>query len=309
MSGLIDEISALLGLSRNVCESIARTAPSRYKVFYIPKRNGKGSREVAQPAREVKAMQRVIIRLLEDKMPVHEAATAYRSGSSILKNAKSHVNAKFITKLDFESFFPSIDRTSLKKHLTKNLSGLTSDEIDFVLSICCWRPKGARAQRLCIGAPTSPMLSNSIMYEIDKDIELMCAGVGCVYTRYSDDICISSKLPDVLGKLEQQIRMRIVENRSPIFTLNDKKRIAVGRGSAMVVTGLTLSNEGLVTVGRQRKRGVRSGAMRYVKGQLDPEQIAKLKGEIAFVLNIEPDYKIVLWNTYGALIKSLLPNI
>jgi len=309
MSDLVDEISALLGLPRSACESIARTAPNRYKIFYIPKRNGKDLRLVAQPAREVKAIQRLIIQLIEDSLPIHEAATAYRVGGSILKNAQSHANAKFITKMDLEGFFPSIDRTSLRKHLVKYLSDLAPDEINFILSACCWRPKGTSTQRLCIGAPTSPMLSNSIMYEIDKDIGLMCAEVGAVYTRYSDDICISSETPDVLGKLEQDIRLRIVQNKSPILVLNDKKRVAVGRGSSMVLTGLTLSNNGLVTVGRRRKRGVRSGAMQFIKGLLNAEQIAHLKGEIAFVISIEPGYKFVLWKTYGAAIAALLPRV
>lgn len=85
MSDLIDDISALLGLPRANCEGIARTAPNRYKVFYIPKRNGRDLRLVAQPAREVKAIQRLIIQLIENKLPIHDAATAYRSGGSIFK--------------------------------------------------------------------------------------------------------------------------------------------------------------------------------------------------------------------------------
>lgn len=308
MSDLIAEVSILLGLSRSACESISRTAPNRYKVFYIPKKNGKDVRLVAQPAREVKAVQRLIIQLIEGRLPIHDAATAYRPGGSILKNAQPHANAKFITKLDFEGFFPCIDRTSLRRHLSKYMSDLSSSELDFILSACCWRPKGTSTQRLCIGAPTSPMLSNSIMYEIDLDIASMCAEVGAAYTRYSDDICISSGKPDVLGKLEQNVRERIARSKHPALILNDKKRVAVGRGSAMTVTGLTLSNEGFVTVGRERKRGVRSGAMQYIKGLLNEEQTVRLKGEIAFVISVEPNYKFVLWNTYGASISPLLPR-
>jgi hypothetical protein len=309
MSDLIDDISALLGLPRANCEGIARTAPNRYKVFYIPKRNGRDLGLVAQPAREVKAIQRLIIQLIENKLPIHDAATAYRSGGSIFKNAKPHAAARFITKLDCENFFPCIDRTSLRRHLAKYLLELTPNEIDFILSACCWRPKGTSTQRLCIGAPTSPMLSNSIMYEVDRDISNMCAEVDVVYTRYSDDICISATRPDVLGELERKIRSRIAQNKFPSLTLNDKKRVSVGRGNAMNVTGLTLSNTGLVTVGRKRKRGVRSGAMHYINGILSADEIFRLKGEIAFVISVEPGYRYVLWNTYGAAIAPLLPRI
>lgn len=309
MSDLIDNVAAILGLARSVCVSIATTAHKRYKVFGIPKRDGKSFRTVAQPAREVKAVQRAIVSLLENKLPVHSAATAYKQGSSILENAKPHLSAKFITKMDFQGFFPSIDRTSLGKHLRKHLTDLTSEEIGFVLSACSWKPKGTGTQRLCIGAPSSPLLSNSIMYSIDTDIARMCDEVGAVYTRYSDDICISAETPDVLGPLEQRIRRRINASRWPTLKLNEKKRVAVGRGHAMTVTGLTLSNEGVATVGRERKRGVRAGASRYMRGLLTPDDVVKLKGEIAFVISIERGFRFVLLKTYGEGIRPLLPRL
>lgn len=309
MSDFIDTVAAALGLSRNACEVIAHTASKRYKVFEIPKRNGRGVRVVAQPAREVKALQRTIVGLLEQRLPIHPAATAYKHGASIMRNATPHLRAKFITKLDFEGFFPSIDRASLGRHLKQHLVDLTEVEIAFILSSCMWKPKGAEVQRLCIGAPSSPLLSNFVMYPIDTDITRMCAEVGAVYTRYSDDICISAERPDVLGPLEGGIRARIAENRWPILKINEGKRVAVGRGHAMNVTGITLSNQGVATVGRQRKRGVRAGAMRYLSGLLTPDEIVRLKGEIAFVVSVERSFRNVLLRTYGEDIRPLLPRI
>jgi hypothetical protein len=193
--------------------------------------------------------------------------------------------------------------------MRKYLKDLAPEEIGFVLSACMWKPKGTGIQRLCIGAPSSPLLSNSIMFEIDSDISTMCIEVDAVYTRYSDDICISSELPDVLGPLEQKIRLRIASNRSPVLKINEEKRVAVGRGNAMTVTGITLSNQGVATVGRQRKRGVRAGAMRYLSGLMSPDEVAKLKGEIAFVISVERGFRFVLIRTYGEGIRPLLPRL
>lgn len=309
MSDLIDNVAAMTGLPRGACISIANSAHKRYKVFEIPKKNGRGLRTLAQPAREVKAVQRAIVAMLGQKLPVHPAATAYREGSSILDNARRHAQAKFITKLDFQDFFPSIDRTSLGRHLRECLKDLSPEEVAFVLSACCWKPKGTTVQRLCIGAPSSPLLSNSIMFVIDKDIAALCDPVGVVYTRYSDDICISSNDPGVLGPLEVQIRDRIRASRWPTLKLNDRKRVAVGRGDAMTVTGLTLSNEGMPTVGRERKRGVRAGAANFVRGLLSAEEVVRLKGEIAFVISIEPGFRFLLIRTYGDGVRPLLPRL
>ncbi len=87
---LLLQMSSDFGMLTGHLQSIVRTAPIRYKVFYIPKRSG-GLREVAQPAREVKAIQRWLIKRLELLLPLHAAATAYRSGASIRNNALQHV--------------------------------------------------------------------------------------------------------------------------------------------------------------------------------------------------------------------------
>ena len=113
----------------------------------------------------------------------------------------------------------------------------------------------------------------------------------------------------VLGPLEQKITQRIAANHSPTLKLNEKKRVSVGRGTAMTITGITLSNQGMATVGRQRKRGVRAGALHYIQGLLSPDEIERLKGEIAFVVSIEPGFRLVLLRTYKDAIRPLLPRI
>jgi hypothetical protein len=62
---------------------IIDTAPARYKEYSIPKRNG-GTRIIAQPSREVKALQRYIMRTKLIEFPIHDAATGYIRGRNIL---------------------------------------------------------------------------------------------------------------------------------------------------------------------------------------------------------------------------------
>ncbi|MGN6229200.1 MAG: retron St85 family RNA-directed DNA polymerase [Dyella sp.] len=306
MSAFIDQVAALVGLPKHVCVAISKTAHRRYKVFYIPKQDGKRYREVAQPAREVKALQRAIVHLISPKLPIHRSATAYREGVSLRANAIPHIAAKFITKLDLVSFFPSIDRTSLGRFLRSSLSDCDNEDVGFILSTCCWTPRGTTTQRLCIGAPSSPMLSNAIMYPFDEAFALICREAGAVYTRYSDDICLSAVEPNVLHGVESRIRAILAQSRWPVLQVNEAKRVAVGRGTSMQVTGLTLANQGMVTVGRLRKRGVRAGVKRYFDGLLSVDEIAKLRGELAFVLSIEPGFRFVLLKTYGLRINDLI---
>ena len=118
--GLVKALAADLGMLPSQIELISRTAPLRYKVFTIPKRDGT-LRVVAQPAREVKAIQRWLIKRLVAELPVHQAATAYQMGTSIKLNAERHINSNFILKMDFKNFFPSIEAKDISAHLKKHI--------------------------------------------------------------------------------------------------------------------------------------------------------------------------------------------
>lgn len=306
MTGLVSQTASVVGISSHACRRIAASACRRYKRFALPKKGG-GIRVVAQPAREVKALQRALVEILEPVLPIHEAATAYRSGASILENARRHKDARYLTKLDFSRFFPSIGDEAITLLLRSNVAGITDAEIRFVVSACMWRPEGI--SELCIGAPSSPLLSNAVMFSFDEAVQSHCESHGVQYTRYSDDIAISARVPDVLEPVEKWIRSYCAAMRFPRLVINETKRVAVGRGAAMRVTGLTLSNQAAVTVGRERKRGVRAGVKRYLTGELDAESFARLKGELAFVLSVEPEFRRVLVKTYGLRITPVLPRL
>lgn len=304
MEGVVSKVASIVGISTASCRRIANGAYRRYKVFTIPKRGG-GRRVVAQPAREVKAVQRAICQVLAPRLSIHESATAYKEGSSILVNASVHAGAKFLTKLDFSEFFPSINDALIANLLRIRCEEFSEAEVEFIVSACTWRPSGRR--ELCIGAPSSPLVANAVMFDFDSEAFEVARLVGVSYTRYSDDIALTSKVPDMLREAEHAIR-RIVASY-PALQINERKRVAVGRGTAMVVTGLTLTNQGGVSVGRARKRGVRAGVNKYFREGMSEAETLKLKGEIAFVLSVEAEFRGVLLRTYGLKVWSLLPRV
>ena len=104
---LRSEISVSTGIGASELQFLEATAPARYKSFPIPKRGG-GERIIAQPSREIKLIQRWIVENVLSCYPLHEAAKAYRTGSSIKANAEAHQTARFVTKLDFQDFFHSL---------------------------------------------------------------------------------------------------------------------------------------------------------------------------------------------------------
>ena len=107
MSELIPYFSAKTGLTEWQIDDLLRTAPNRYRSFYIAKAGGE-KRLISTPSKELKILQRALVELLSPRLAIHRAATAFRKGSSIKTNASAHSGNAAIRNYDFEDFFPSL---------------------------------------------------------------------------------------------------------------------------------------------------------------------------------------------------------
>lgn len=288
---LIEEMSGDLGILPAHLAQIIRTAPLRYKVFHIKKKKPGEFREVAQPAREVKAIQYWVIIRFGDRLPIHSAATAYSEGSSIKENARRHVASNYFLKMDLRKFFPSILASDIERHLESTLP----DELDgsaraLVSRVCCWAPMRAPPLRLCIGAPTSPLLSNSIMYRFDDFMSKLAIADGVEYTRYADDLTFSTKYAGTLDRYRDHVSGALRELEYPRLSINEEKTVFASRASHRRVTGVVLTPTGTLSLGRERKRIIRAMFHRNSLGLLSQDEKEHLAGLLAFADSIEPGF-------------------
>lgn len=287
---LLQSMAEDLAILPSHLESIIRTAPLRYKVFEIPKKAG-GVRQVAQPAREVKAIQQWVIRELGPRLPLHKSATAYTSGSSILKNAEAHVLSRYMLKLDFKGFFPSISFDDLLLHLERHCSEYLDPSAQKTIAhLCCWAPKRQPPLRLCIGAPTSPLFSNSVMFEFDSLLSEIAEEDDVVYTRYADDITLSSKERGKVDRYEELIVTILDGLPYPDLKLNRNKTVRASRKGKRVVTGLVITPADKVSIGRDRKRLIRAMYHRSLNQELEEGEAQILVGLMAFADSVEPGF-------------------
>ena len=114
MASLLKELGIAVLLPQDEMLRLIRSAPHRYKVFKIPKRKQGEFRTIAQPATEVKALQYWVMQHVLSQFDVHPAATAYQKGLSIADNARPHTRGRYLLKLDFSDFFPSIKAKDLE---------------------------------------------------------------------------------------------------------------------------------------------------------------------------------------------------
>lgn len=296
---VIGEISSELGMVPGHLQSIIQTAPIRYKVFFIPKRNG-GLRQVAQPAREVKAIQRCLVERLVPLLPLHDAATAYRVGGSIKENASKHVRSNYMLKMDFRNFFPSISRMDVARHLEIHCGRhFDQSAIQLIAYVFTWAPKRQRPLRLCIGAPSSPLISNSIMFEFDSRLTARAESDGVTYTRYADDLTLSAITPGTLDIYPKNVRNIAKRLMYPRLSVNEGKTVFASRASRRIVTGVTLTADHKLSIGRKRKREIRAMYHKMILGELGGEEQSRLAGLIAFAEDIEPGFTTWLERTAG----------
>lgn len=293
-----------LGLGDWAATQLIRTAPERYKVFQIDKRNG-DKREIAQPASELKVVQRAIVEKWLKKLPVHPCATAYGEGTSIRLNAGRHAENGPIKKFDFKEFFPSLTEYAWI-HYCQRQGFCDRKQAVYLGRLLFRRPKGGRILRLSIGAPSSPIVSNILLYEFDR---LICEKVGrhsVTYTRYADDLTFSAKRTGFLNPVEPILRQTIREIASPRLRINEAKTVTATMKYRREVTGLILTNDHRVSLGREKKRSLRAAIHRFSLGEMEIDEAAQLAGQMAYAADVEPEFYSRMERRYGTdVLRSL----
>lgn len=291
---LIDTMARELALPRSFLMRVAANASRRYRQIQVTKANG-ATRTVHHPSRVLKALQRWLNARVLSWLPVHEAARAYRPGCGILDNARPHAGGRYLLRMDLRRFFPSITRYDIRAYMEDHRTIFTAwsgEDDDFFLALVC------RFSELSIGAPTSPALSNALCHELDSRLSAACAALRVRYTRYADDLFFSASEPGALPMIESSVASILGALPYPRgLVIQHCKTRRSSRKRRRVVTGLILTSEGGVSIGRRLKREIRSLVNRV--GHLPIEERARLGGLLGHCGAIEPDFVQRLSKKYG----------
>ncbi|MDY0899090.1 retron St85 family RNA-directed DNA polymerase [Pantoea agglomerans] len=289
-------------------EALLKSRPAtHYKVYKIPKRTI-GYRIIAQPTSRVKAIQRDIIEILKQHTHIHHAATAYVDGKNILNNAKIHQNSVYLLKLDLVNFFNKITPEFLFKALARQKLNISDTNKNLLKQFCFWnrtkRKNGALV--LSVGAPSSPFISNVVMSSFDEEISSFCLSNKINYSRYADDLTFSTNERGVLGLAHQKVKSTLLHFFGSRIIINNNKIVYSSKAHNRHVTGVTLTNNNKLSIGRERKRYITSLVFKFIEGKLSGVDINHLRGLIGFAYNIEPTFIERLEKKYG---KSIIESI
>lgn len=283
------------------------TGPTRYKDHWIEKRHGRGKRLISQPTAELKLIQRWLVVCELASLPIDSHATAYRKGLSIRDHVAPHTRSRYLLKLDFKDFFPSLTDGALRYRLDQD-AAYTELEIQILTKLLFRKKRTDGTYRLSIGAPSSPFISNYLLLDFDRRLSSYCDANLLRYTRYADDIAISSNQAGSLDLAEAFVGNLIREQSYLGLRLNKEKTINVSKKFRRELVGLVISNQGNVSLGREEKRRLRAAVHSLVHGKLGIEQAMQLRGQLAFCLSVDKDFVISLCKRHGFDRVSELPS-
>ena len=271
------QLSLLYGLSNHTEE--------HYQKIQIPKRNG-AWRTLYVPDSLLKYVQKQILHKVLTQLPVSYCASAYKKGCSLKENAAPHTGKSIVLKLDILDFFGNITYISVYQHAFPG--ELFPPPVRTLLAhLCCYR------DFLPQGAPTSPYISNLVLFPFDRYMERWCKNQNITYTRYCDDLTFSGSFePEAVIRKVSSFLLRMG------FEINPKKMKICPQGQRQIITGIVVNEK--TQVPKTYRRNLRqeiyyiekfglSEQTGHIHLDLTPEKyLEHLKGKLRYVLQINP---------------------
>lgn len=299
----IKDMSLRTGIQYEQIESIIENSKKEYRIAYI-ETSGK-VRNLYIPSDALKLIQINLIDFYFKKIIVSNCAHGYVKNKSIKTNALSHRNSIYFFQTDISSFFPSINEDMIRRTLKEELPNIKDSELSIIIKIIA--PFG----HLDLGSPTSPILSNIIMKNTDRIIYQLLIDSSqnqIVYTRYSDDITISSK-----NTLDINLHLKIKEILNNAgFRMNTKKTRYSTLKENIKITGVFLKLDNSISIGTKYKKKLKHYLFLTREGKGTDLTAKQILGMLAFLKDIEPEYYLNLILKYsenGENIVSILNEL
>lgn len=273
---------------------------SLYETFYIPKKS-RGLREINAPVPELMDALRQLKTIFETNMFAlyHTSAFAYIKGRCTIDCIKRHQQnrSKWFAKLDFSDFFGSTTEEFVISmfsqifpfsEIVKKQDGF--EALKKALSLCFLN--GGLPQ----GTPISPIITNIMMIPIDHQVcnELRKMDEHYVYTRYADDIIVSSKVSFNCGKLQDYILGVLKKFKAPFCLKKEKTRYGSSAGRNWNL-GVMLNKDNEITIGHQKNRAFKAMCCNYISDKKkgvtwDLHDVQVFAGLISYYRMVEKDY-------------------
>jgi len=298
--GELEWFADVRGLERVVDDERLR----HYRYARLPRKSGP-PRVIERPKTRLKALQRRVLHELLDWIPAHDAAHGFVRGRSALSHAALHTGRRVVVRLDLEDFFAGVTgarvfgifRTAgYPESVAHMLTGLCTNVVPHAESVSGHYRLARRlaTPHLPQGAPTSPALANLAAFGLDPPLTGLAHAVGARYSRYADDLVLSS---DAYLRTPVDMIQAIVTDEG--FRVNVAKTRVMGRGRRQTVTGIVVNaRPNAPRAEYDLLKATLHRAALHGPTDLDP---AHLLGRIAWVESLNPARGTKLRESFTAI--------
>ena len=236
---VIFDINQLLMVFELTDDDLEKFVIDNTNHYYVRKRNG-NLREVWKPNYKLKTIQKWILKNILNEIEVSACAHGFVKKKSILTNAEVHLHQEpfWVFSTDIIDFFPSIKHNEIKKIFMEiGYSDAVSEAFSLLTTV---------NERLVQGFPTSPMLSNIFLREIDKEFQQIAIRYNIRYSRYADDITFSGTQKKgyltLVKKIKEIVSLLLSKYN---LVINDEKTRLMKNKHTKIVTGLVVPPHGV----------------------------------------------------------------
>jgi RNA-directed DNA polymerase len=205
----------------------------------IPKPNGGGTRMLGIPTVIDRLLQQCIAQWLSPKYEAEFSDHSYgfrpgRSAHQAVEQAHQYLNKgyEWVIELDLEKFFDRVNHDKLMGLLSKKIEDKRTLKL-----IRSYLNSGIMENGVVIprtegtpqGSPLSPLLSNIVLNELDKELEAR----GHCYVRYADDCSIYVKSEKSAARVMESIT-RFIEETLKLKVNRSKSKVSRPQDSTLL---------------------------------------------------------------------------
>lgn len=304
---LVDSIvNDLLLPSKKALLSILSNNENNFYVLILNK-NTKNERVVFAPKKITKTCQKYILNNYLSELTTSDSVVSYKKNKSIVNVALPHLGNKHFLHLDIKHYFNRMRWDKFKEIIEKYYPNSKfcfalknyHDE-RFLRKVLCFKDK------IVQGSVTSPCISNIYLRELDEKICNYIKNIkDGVYTRYSDDLIISSsayidnKIIDVIQSVLKEFNLR----------LNYKKIDYTKLKNTVRITGLSLNSNKEITLNTSYKKNLKTAIYKTLKSNGKGVNFNALYGKINYLKSVDPKYFNFLQEKYRLGSKYLMDRL
>ncbi|PQK74266.1 hypothetical protein CG428_12635 [Pantoea ananatis] len=240
---------------------------------------------------------------------IDDVVFSYRKKVNVFDCVYPHRLNPFIFKTDIKNFFPSFTRKFIQSKLENIFNEFIISDINEylpnIVDIVSYN------DFLPVGFSTSPSLSNILFSDADKKLKEFSASNEYLYTRYSDDLIISSEKEIHKNEIFSTVQ-QIINSECETFVLNFDKTKLLKKGGARKIMGVSILPDGHISVDKVIKNNIET-KLHYVSklnniNSQDSELMEVkryLSGMINYISTIDEAYIHKLKRKYGSTIVEM----